>query len=517
MSATDSSPGKLSRRLTAQDASFLYAESRNGPTHIGSLLFFEGHIPFDDLVRHVEARLHLLPRYRQKLAEVPFRLNHATWDDAADFRIENHMTRHVLPEGSTDDDLMRAVMEINEPGLDRARPLWEMHSFEGLSGNRTAVVSRVHHCLVDGVSGIELLTVLMDFKRDAAPPEPPKEEWVPKPLPNAVENLFDAAFDGAQTQLGFYRRLSEGFLKPSEFMNRVKLLTEAGLSFVRMLRPIAAVPWARRLVTSRRVLAWSSFSFAEIRAIRNTLGGTLNDVVLTLLTEGAARYLQHHGYAAKGQYFRIGCPVNVRKSEDSKALGNRVSMMFPEIPAEPMAPAARLTTVNQETERIKQSAAPQGLELLIETTELIPPSLASYGGQLAMNALDGVIALSGLIPELPVDPRFAIPGFGMSFLATNVPGVMVPQYLAGHQCLEMVGLVPLAANVGYSVAITSYNQKLYFGMMSEPTSMPDVDVMKAYVDEVFEELATAAGLRASTETHAPQPSPSNNGDARAAA
>jgi hypothetical protein len=284
-----------------------------------------------------------------------------------------------------------------------------------------------------------------------------------------------------------------------------------------MLRPIAAVPWARRLVTSRRVLAWSSFSFAEIRAIRNTLGGTLNDVVLTLLTEGAARYLQHHGYAAKGQYFRIGCPVNVRKSEDSKALGNRVSMMFPEIPAEPMAPAARLTTVNQETERIKQSAAPQGLELLMETTELIPPSLASYGGQLAMNALDGVIALSGLIPTLTVDPRFAIPRFGMISLATNFPGVMVPQYLAGHQCLEMVGLVPLAANVGYSVAITSYNQKLYFGMMSEPTSMPDVDVMKAYVDEVFEELATAAGLRASTETHAPQPSPSNNGDARAAA
>jgi diacylglycerol O-acyltransferase len=517
MSAIDSSVEKLSRRLTAQDASFLYAESRNGPTHIGSLLYFEGHIPFDDLVRHVQARLHLLPRYRQKLALVPFRLNHATWVDDPDFRLENHITRHVLPQDSTDAELMRAAMEINERGLDRSRPLWEMHSFEGLSRNRTALLSRIHHSLVDGVSGIELLTVLMDFKRDAAPPEPPKVEWAPKPMPNTVENLFDAAFDGAQTQLGFYRRLSEAFLKPGEFINRVKLLTEASLSFMRMLRPIAPVPWARRLVTSRRALAWSSFSFAEIRAIRNALGGTVNDVVLTLLTEGAARYLQHHGYEEKGQYFRIGCPVNVRKNDESKALGNRVSMMFPEIPAEPMTPAARLAAVNAETERIKKSAAPQGLELLMEASELIPPGLVSYGGQLAMNALDGAIALAGLIPELPVDPRFALPGFGMSFLATNVPGVMVPQYFAGHQCLDMVGLVPLAANVGYSVAIGSYNQKLYFGMMSEPTSMPDVEVMKAYVDEAFEELATTAGLRTPIETHAPQPSPTNNGDARAAA
>lgn len=521
MSATDSSTSKLSRRLTVQDASFLYAESRNGPTHIGSILFFEGHIPFQDLVRHIEGRLHLLPRYRQKLAEVPFRLNHATWEDDPDFRIKNHVIRHVLPNGSTDEDLVRAAMEANERGLDRSRPLWEMHSFEGLSGNRTAVLSRVHHCLVDGVSGIELLTVMMDFKRDAAPSEPPREtskaEWAPKSLPSAVEKVFDATFDAAQTQFGIYRRFSETLLKPSEFMNRAKLLTEAGLSFLRMLRPIAPVPWARRLVTSRRALAWSSFSFAEIRAIRNALGGTVNDVVLTLLTEGAARYLEHHGYDLKGQNFRIGCPVNVRKSEDSKALGNRVSMMFPEIPAEPMTPAARLAAVNEETERIKKSAAPQGLELLMEGTEIIPPGLASYGGQLAMNALDGAVALSSLLPELPVDPRFTIPGFGMSFLATNVPGVMVPQYLAGHECLDMVGVVPLAANVGYSVAITSYNQKLYFGMMSEPTSMPDVDIMKGYVDEVFQELRAAAGITTSTETHTLQPSPTNNGDARAAA
>jgi diacylglycerol O-acyltransferase / wax synthase len=514
MSATDSS-AKLSRRLTAQDASFLYAESKSGPTHVGSILIFEGHIAFDDLVRHIQGRLHLLPRYRQKLVEVPFRLNHATWEDDADFQLANHVHRHVLSEGSDDADLVRIVMDINQRGLDRSRPLWEMHSFEGLGGGRTGVVSRIHHCLVDGVSGMEMLTVLMDFKRDATPPEPPKNEWMAKPLPNALEMLSDAAFDGAQTQLSLYRRLYQSFLKPTELMNRVKLLTEAAFTFAKMMRPIAPVPWARRLVTSRRALAWSSFSFAEIRAIRNALGGTVNDVVLTILTEAAARYLRHHEYDVKGQFFRIGCPVNVRKSEESGALGNRVSMMFPEVPAEPMTPAARLAAINVETERIKESAAPQGLELLMEAAELIPPSVASYTGQLAMSALDAAVAMTNLLPELPQNPRFAIPGFGMSFLATNVPGVMVPQYLAGHQCLDMIGLVPLAANVGYSVAIGSYNQKLYFGMMSEPISMPDVELMKTYVDEVFEELARAAGVRASVETHAP--TPSNNGHARAAA
>ncbi|HLX36975.1 MAG TPA: wax ester/triacylglycerol synthase family O-acyltransferase, partial [Candidatus Binataceae bacterium] len=493
---------KLSRRLTAQDASFLYAESRNGPTHIGSLLFFEGHIPFENFVHHINGRLHLLTRYRQKLLEVPFRLNHATWEDDQDFHIENHVFRHVMPADSNDDDLMRAAMDINERPLDRARPLWEMHSFEGLSGDRTALLSRVHHSMVDGVSGIELLTVLMDFKRDAAPPEPPKEEWTAKPAPNVVENFFDGAYDGAQTQLGIYRRLTNAMLRPSEFFTRAKLLTEAAFSFARMMRPIAAVPWTRRLVTSRRALAWSSFSFGEIRAIRNALGGTVNDVVLTLLTEGAARYLAHHGYASANQNFRVGCPVNVRKNDEGGALGNRVSLMFPEVPAEPMAPAARLRVVNDETERIKQSNAPQGLELLMEGAELTPPSMASYGGALAMNTYDAAVAIANMVPEIPLMPRFTLPCFGMTFLATNVPGVMVPQYLSGHECLAMVGLVPLAGNVGYSVAITSYNQKLYFGMMAEPTSMPDVGLMKTYVDETFEELKAAAGIETPTEARA---------------
>jgi len=517
MSATDSAAEKLSRRLTAQDASFLYAESRNGPTHIGSISFFEGHIPFEDLVRHIKGRLHLVPRYRQKLTEVPFRLNHATWEDDADFKLENHMIRHVLPAGSTDADAVRAALNIYEHGLDRSRPLWDMHSFEGLTGNRTALLWRIHHSLVDGVSGVELSSVVMDFKRDAAPPPPPKEEWVPKPLPNPVENLLDAGFDGVKTQLDLYRRLSDTFLNPSELMERVTLLTEAGLSFLRMLRPIAPAPWTRRLVSSRRALAWSSFSFAEIRAIRNALGGTVNDIVLTLLTEGAARYLQHHGYELKGQYFRIGCPVNVRKSEESQALGNRVSMMFPEIPAEPMTPVARLKAVHEETERIKKSGAPQGLELMMQSMELIPPSFASYMGQLAMNALDGAVALADLLPEAPVNPSSAAPGAGMSFLATNVPGMMVPQYLAGHQMIDAIGLVPLAANTGYGVAIGSYNQKLYFGMVSEPTSMPDVDLMKGYVDEVFEEIRTAAGIKPSTETRALALTPAKKGGARAAA
>jgi len=485
--------------LTAQDASFLYAESQNGPTHIASLMFFEGHLAFADLVRHIESRLHLLPRYRQRLVEVPFNLNHGTWEDDADFQIDNHLKRHVIPKGSTDDDLVEAAMEANQPVMDRARPLWEMHSFEGLSGNRTAILSRVHHSLVDGVSGIELLTTVLDLRADAPPPPPPAEEWTSQPVPNYLQRLMGAAFDGAQTQLGIFRRFAETLLNPQELTDRAKLLTQAGRTFAKMMRPLAPAPWASRLVSNRRALAWSSMPFGEIRAIRNTLGGTVNDVVLTILTEAAARYLKHHDYDATGRYFRIGCPVNVRKKEETGALGNRVSMMFPEVPAEPMDPTLRLKAVNEETESIKTSNAPQGLELLMEGAELMWPSLIAMASRVATTALDAAVTMSSLAPALPASPAFAMPGFGMSFLATNVPGMMVPQYLAGHQVLDMIGLVPLAANFGYSVAIGSYNQKLYFGMMSEPTSMPDVDLMKAYVDEVFVELKRAADVASSAD------------------
>ena len=172
---------KLARRLTALDSTFLYGESANNPLHIGSLLIFEGNIPFDDLLQHVDRRLHLLPRYRQPLAEVPFNLEHPTLEEDPDFRLENHVKLIQLPPNMTEAEAIQRVLNEYHPIMDRARALWELLSFEGWPGGHTGIVSKVHHALVDGVSGVELMKVLFDFRPDAPPPMPPEKERNGKP------------------------------------------------------------------------------------------------------------------------------------------------------------------------------------------------------------------------------------------------------------------------------------------------------------------------------------------------
>jgi hypothetical protein len=317
-----------------------------------------------------------------------------------------------------------------------------------------------------------------------------------------------ALLDSARAQLDTTQRALETALDLKELANSAGMMTEAVRTIGGLVtRPIASTSWATRLVSHRRKLAWSCFAFADFRKIRAALGGTVNDVVLTVLSEGAARYLDHHGYLNEGKSFRIGCPVNVRKKEESQALGNRVSMMFPELPAEPMDPVARLRAVMQETEAIKASGAPQAVGLLAETAEQISPALAAGASTVAMRAFDAAVSVQNFLQKLLPSfiPRPTLPSLGISFIATNVPGVMVPQYLAGHECADAIGLVPLAANMGYGVAITSYNKNLYFGMMGEPSVLPDIRLMKSFVDETFEELKRVAEETAKAAAAADEP------------
>jgi WS/DGAT/MGAT family acyltransferase len=481
-------------RLTMQDASFLYGESFSGPTHIGSISFFEGEIPFDKLVAHVETRLHLVGRYRQKLGFVPFNLNHAVWHDDPDFRIENHVKRHQLPAGATEDEAVAAAMRVHEPPLDRSRPLWEMHSFEGLP-DRTLLLWKIHHCLVDGVSGVEISTVIMDFAPDAPDPEPPAEPWTAAPPPDPSALVFDAIQDLLQAQLDRARQAQQTLRRQESLSERNSLLNQATTSMVQMAtQPIVAAPWSAGQVTQRRALAWCKYAFSDFRAIRTSLGGTVNDVVLTVLGEAAARYIETHGYRTEGQLLRVGCPVSVRRESEGGALGNRVSMMFPTMPANRMEPAARLAAVSKETERIKAAREPQGLELMMESGDTVPPSLMATVSLFSSASIDAAAAWAAFLPP-PAAPVFQPAAYGINFVATNVPGVQVPQYLAGHKVLDSVGLIPLAGNSGYGVAIGSYNQNMYFGLMSEPRLMPDVGVMKDLCDEVFAELLEAAGSK----------------------
>jgi hypothetical protein len=269
-----------------------------------------------------------------------------------------------------------------------------------------------------------------------------------------------------------------------------------------MSRRIVAAPWNSGLVSSTRSLAWLTVSFADLRTIRNAFGGTVNDVVLTILSEAAARYLKHHEVCTDFAPIRIGCPVNVRRSGESGALGNRVSMMFPELSSEPMDLPARHAAVMRETERIRVGGEPQGLELMLAGSDLIAPAVMGLASTIATNAMDAASKLAGLAPRLsrmiPLQPP------GINFIATNVPGAQVPLYLAGRKMIEMVGLVPLGVNLGYNVAIVSYNQNLIFGMMAEPRLMPDVDRMRDFAAAVYGELMELVRAAAPVAKSAPR-------------
>ena len=480
-----------SYRLSSQDASFIYAESQSGPLHIGSISLFEGTIDYERLVRHLEDRIHLIPRYRQRLRHVPFNLAHAVMEDDPNFKVRNHLHRHQIAPGATEPEAIAQIMRDYEKPLDRARPLWAGHLYEGFPRGRSAMVWQVHHCLVDGVSGVELLKATYDFRPEPIAVPPPEQPWKAeapaRPLAMMIDGARDVVSSGLNNAARAMRELFEG--GSAAATERTATMAKA-MRVVGELasRPLVATPWNGIPVSQRRALGWTRHSFAEFRAIRDVFGGSVNDVVLTVLTEGAARYLKHHGYRAEDRVFCVGCPVNVRHKAEATSLGNRVSMMFPTASAEPMDAVERLELIKQETERIKAEGYAQALESLITIGDNIPPVLIGAVSRVTLGAMDAAGTLAERFNWTPRQGRFTLPALGINFIATNVPGVQVPLYLLGHQCLDMIPLVPLAATMGFSVAMLSYNQNLYFGFSAEPRVMPDVELMRSYVDDAFAEL-----------------------------
>ncbi len=481
---------KLSRRLSTQDASFLYNETPNGPLHIGLLQTFEGEIEFDRLIEYFERRIHLLPGYRQRLIFAPFNLAHATLEDDPAFELRNHLKRHTLHSGADDAEMAEIAMCVNEPPLERSRPLWELHLFQGLEGGRSALLWKIHHCIVDGVSALQLIATAMDLRPDAPAPAPEREPWAPASLPDSSKSLLDAAVALVENRLDELHEAARLLSSPADLAERSAAMAGAAAQMFQMMsRPIVAAPWNMGLVSRACSLAWLRVSFGDLRAIRSALGGTVNDVVLTILSEGAARYLKHHEVATDGLALRVGCPVNVRREGENGAMGNRVSMMFPELAATPMDPIERYRSVVRETERIKAAREPQGMDLLTATADSVSPGLQDFNSKMTNSAIEAATRLSEFTGGLA--RMIAGPPMGINFIATNVPGAQVPMYLAGHRMLDFVGLVPLAGTLGYGVAIVSYNQNLFFGLMAEPQMMPDVEFMKSCIADAFEELKAA--------------------------
>jgi WS/DGAT/MGAT family acyltransferase len=354
--------------------------------------------------------------------------------------------------------------------LPRDRPLWDMAVINGLEGDRSAILSRVHHCMVDGVSGIELLLAVLDLTPNPEPTPPPAEEWKPQPLPNPAQSWNDAVTEGWAAGLRAFSEAQRNLLDArAQFRGMTDFSRAMQVTLPTAFRRPAQTNWNRRISRARRA-AWTEMSFQEIRGIRSRLGGTVNDVVLTILGGALGRYLQEHGFETKDTRVRFMIPVNVRQESEKGALGNRVSMMLPEIPVGITSAADRLQAVRDEMERLKSSEQAGAFDAMRRFADNVPA---------AFHALAGL----GGVP----------PG-GANLVCTNVPGPLIPLFAVGHRMLAHYPLVPLAGDLGIGVGVTSYNKGLYLGVMSDPTLIDDVERIRDLIDDEFRVLRYMADV-----------------------
>jgi len=476
------------QRLTTHDASFLYTETPNGPMHGASIGIFEGIISFEQMREFMAARIHLVPRYRQRLAFVPMNLHHPVWVDDPNFDLDYHLVHHRLPPGATLEDGIAAALAFAEPAMDRARPMWRSVVIEGVP-DRTLLLSMVHHCMIDGISGVELSTVMMDFEPEAPAPDEPGDAWAPPAVPDGETLMAEAARDRSLEQFASFFEAYNVMTDPARAGRRAIALGQAArATSAQPGRPVVSAPWNRGLVGPKRALAWRKWPFALIRALRAAHGGTVNDVMLSVITEGVARTLAGDGYRLQGQYLRIMCPVSVRREGESGSLGNRVSAMFPTVPAWPMTATERHAFVVQETGARKSSSEAQSLELMMEMTSGMPPSAMVFAATQPGPPAAFDLPIPPASPVLP--PLMA----GFNFTISNVPGVMVPQYMAGHRMLDAVGTIMLGGTLGMGAVVTTYNQWLYASLTAEPRLMPNVERLAVHIDDVVTELSAAGDI-----------------------
>ena len=459
---------ELNRRLTITDASFLYVEKPNQPMHVGSCLIYEGELSADELIQILRDRMHLMPRYRQKVVFPPFGVAHPTWEDDPEFDVANHVTETTLPPPADDRVLSEVGGQRYAPMVDRNRPLWQAHVFRGRADGNTAVVWKIHHCMVDGVSMIDLMMVLHELTRDAAPPPPPTQAWQPRPIPDPLMQMQEAVRDRMTEAAQRWTDAAFRWLRPAEIAEQQRWTAAAVRSTPPTpLQPAPRTPFNAPLSTQRQ-FAWAEFSFTEIRAIRSALGGTINDVVLTVVAGALGRYLRAHGYPTEGVVLSAICPVSLRRAEERGALGNRVSVMVVPLYVGMTDPAARLAAERQAVDRLKEQDQAGTFAAMTEMGNVIPPAWQALAAQ----------------ADLPVTL--------VNTASSNVPGPQIPLYLAGRKLLRWRGLAPLGATMGLFNGIVSYNGTLAISATVDPLLVPDVWSYTEFLKESFTELREAA-------------------------
>jgi len=461
-------------RLTAVDASFLAQESQNAHMHIGAVMVFEGPPPaFDDFADHVRGRLHVVPRYRQKLAVPPLETGRPLWVDDPSFNLEYHLRHTALPAPGSEDQLRALAARIHSQRLDRTKPLWELWLVQGLDDNRFALISKTHHALVDGVAGVDLATVLFDLEPVPRPLPHEGEPWVPQHEPSAawmaargLRGLVELPFSLTGRALRAAAHPGASLQTAREAVEGVAEVAWAGLN------PAPDTPLNVPIGPHRRLVLIRS-DLDEFRQVKHAFGGTVNDVVLTVVAGGLRRWLQSRGVRTEGLELRALVPVSIRAAGERGHMGNRLAAMRGPLPVYVEDPVARLQVVRQAMDGLKESKQAVGAEVLAGVQNLAPPTVLAQASRI----------------------NFSTRLFNL--LVTNVPGPQFPLYALGRELQDLFPVAFLPRDHALAVAIMSYNGGMDFGLLGDYDAMADLDALGGMFEQARDELVAAARSQSS--------------------
>src|SRR5664279_1755772 len=456
----------MADRLSPLDVSFLYLEEPSTPMHVGSVMVFadtaEG-VEYERLCELITERIAGVPRYRQKIRWVPGRLASPVWVDDPSFDVSYHVRRSALPKPGSDAQLRELVARVQSRHLDRSRPLWEMYVVEGLSDNRFAIISKTHHAMVDGLAAVDIGQLILD-----ATPNPrttPADRWQPEPEPSSLDLVGDAVLDYVRrpTAVVDVARATANDLRslPGKAAHTLLGLADMARTAVR-LAPDSPLNVDIR---EQRRFGSAITELDDYKRIRKQHGGTVNDAVLATVTGALRQFLLTRGEQVDPRSeIRAMVPVSVQGG--GSTAGNHVSSFYVDLPVGESNPVVRLHQVSYAMRAHKESGQSVAADTLVAIGGFAPPTLHALGARVA----------SGLSRRL------------FNTVITNVPGPQFPLYAAGALMLQAYPVVPLAKGQAVSIGLTSYNGGVYYGLLADRDSMPDVDLLAGLIEESLAEL-----------------------------
>lgn len=461
-------------RLSALDSAFLHLEDHStSHMHVALVMVFEGEAPTPkELTDHVLSRLHLVPRYRQRLAYVPLGQGRPVWTDDPHFNPRYHIRHAALPRPADEDALKQLAGRLFSQRLDRSKPLWEIWLVQRMAGGRFALIAKTHHALVDGISGVDITTVLFDTSPEPVGTSQPAAPWAAKPLPGPAKLLGEALLERTTVPAEMARGVRALLRTPRNAAAQVRGgLTNVGAAALAGIRSPAPPSPFNVEIGSHRRYTFLDADLAQFKAIKNSLGGTLNDVVLASVSLALGRYLRAHGHDTTKLVLKAMVPVSVRADTERGALGNRVAAMWAPLPVGVENPADCLGQIREAMEGIKRSGQAVGAQVLTNLAGFAPPTILSQAARLQARQ------------------RY------FNLVVTNVPGPQFPLYLLGRRLRDLYPVVPLARRQALGIAVMSYNGRLGFGLLADYDAVPELESIARDLERAIASLARAAGVR----------------------